>query len=473
MTLDTTSANERGIERLSTGSPQFDEILSGGIPKGSINILMGHPGTGKTIFAEQLVFHNANGGRPILYLTTLSEPLSKVITYLQGFSFYDEEKMLGSVVYEDIGEHIATQGPAYIVDHVREAIRDTGPQIIVIDSFKAIHELSDSPAHSRRIVAELGRFLSAYDATVFLVGEYAEEHIPRLPEFAVADGIIEFVRMGSAKRDERFVRISKLRGSAYAQGLHAFSISQDGIHVYPRLVTPDVPTGYRASMDRVSTGIEPLDGILAGGLWRGSTTLVVGPAGTGKTTLGLQFALAGVAAGERSLYVNFQENPTQLARTIRALGHDINDLHARGLAMLYFSPVELRIDSVVIELFDTIMRDGITRVVVDALGDLALRAGDRERFHDYLYSLCQHFTVSGVTALLTMEASQEGRSISTRDDARFSSMCDTIIELKLEIRTTPCRTLRVVKARGAAHDLRVHEMVIDAHGIAVTAPVTA
>ena len=457
-------------DRLSSGIRELDEILGGGFPTNSINIIMGHPGTGKTILAEQLAFHNATGDRPILYLTTLSEPLSKVIKYLQGFSFYDGEKLFGAVVYEDISEGIAHGGVAFLVERLRQAIRDIGPKLVIIDSFKVVHDLSPSIADLRRSISELAGVLSAYETTAFLVGEYSEEHIPAYPEFGIADGIVQFSRRGSSTRDERYLRVLKLRGSNYAEGLHAFRISRDGLHVYPRLVTPSIPDTYEAANDRVTTGVDGLDLLLGGGFWRGSTTLVTGRAGTGKTTIGLQFAIEGVARGERSLYINFQENPTQLARTIAALGVDVDELRQQGLFLHYESPVELRIDSIVVELFRRIREEKIGRVVIDAVGDLELAADGNDRFHDYMYSLCQHMIAVGTTTLMTMEVTPVVRDESLRHETRFSSMSDTLIDLGIEMNGSPRRTLRVVKARGIQHDLRVHEMEITSGGVQVKEP---
>ena len=467
MTKDAAAHTPLTFDRISTGIPALDEILGGGIPKNSINIIMGHPGTGKTILAEQLVFSNASADRPILYLTTLSEPLSKVITYLQGFSFYEADKLYSGVVYEDIGADLAAHGPQFIVERLREAIRDIGPKIIVIDSFKVVHDLTDSPGTMRRAISDIAGLLSAYDTTTILIGEYSEQQIQHLPEFAVADGIIELARRGSVKRDERFIRVFKMRGSAYAEGLHAFRIGPDGLEVYPRLVTPNVPVRYDFPRERVATGVPGLDGLFGGGLWRGSTALVAGAAGTGKTTLALQYAIAGVLAGEKSLYLNFQENPTQLGRTIAAIGHDVEDLQRRGLVLRYESPVEMRIDSTVMEVFRLVREQNVQRVAIDAVGDLALAAGDPERFHDYLYALCQHMIVNGATTLMTLEVPPDG--LTTAHDARFSSMTDVLIDLRLDVSGEPVRTVRIAKARSIAHDLGIHTMTIDSSGIRIDA----
>lgn len=455
------------LKRISTGHAEADEVLHGGFPEHSINVIMGEPGTGKTILAQQLLFHNAGGDRPVVYLSTLSEPLQKVLTYLQRFGFYEPEKMVDSVVYEDIGEEILERGVSYVFDHVSDLIRERNPRMLVIDSFRAVHDLTTAPDQMRRLSARLGGLLAAYDVTTFLVGEYADADVALFPEFAVADGILQLARRGSEKRDERYLRVLKLRGSGYEEGLHAFEITPQGLKVYPRLVTPPVPRRYSTAVERVETGVEGLDTVLGGGFLRGSTALVLGQGGTGKTTFGLAFALQGVRVGEPSLYLNFQENPTQLAQTIRRMGVDVEEVVGRGLHMMYASPVELKIDAVVVELFRAIRAHGIRRVVIDALGDIRLAALSGERFHDYLYSMVQHFAVSDVTAVLTLEAThdpaqREEEGIGTR----LSTLCDALISLGIEMAADPPRRkLRVVKARNIDHQLEPLSFSIRPGGI--------
>lgn len=450
-------------ERISSGNREADEILSGGFPKNSINIIMGQPGTGKTVFAEQLVFHNASDDRPILYITTLSEPASKVVKYLQLFSFFDEAKLGTAVHYEDIGARLAKEGIEALLPVVKEAIRTIAPKIIVIDSFKALHDLTPSVSELRRMLYALTGTLTAYETTVFLLGEYTDEHSRQLPEFAIADGVIQFLRSEGSMRDERFLRVVKLRGSGYLEGQHGFKISRDGLEVYPRLVSPDIPENYRPVEDRIAFGVPGLDPLIGGGLWRGSTTLLAGAAGAGKTTMALQFVLEGIKNDEACLYVNFQENPTQLARTLRNLGTDVEEARQRGLKLLYASPVELQIDSAIVTIFRRIKEENVKRVVVDAVGDLMTAASDPQRLHNFLYALIQHFTVSGVTSIMVYETSggvTEGSALG----GRFSYMSDNIILLALEIKDKIKRTLGIVKARGTAHDLSVHELEIVASG---------
>jgi circadian clock protein KaiC len=459
-----------GLKRVSTGQAELDEILNGGFPAHSINIIMGSPGTGKTILAQQTLFHNA-GDRPVVFMSTLSEPLSKVVTYLQRFSFYDESLMMNGVIYEDLGPELLEHGVERLVDRIGDVIRNIGPSILVIDSFKAVHDLTRNPLEMRRVAAGLGGLLAAYDVTTFLVGEYTTDAVGEFPEFAVADGIIQLGRIVSGKRDDRHLRVLKLRGSTYHEGSHAFSISEDGLRVFPRLVTPVVPGGYEDEPERIGTGTPGLDQLLNGGIWRASSLLVLGPAGSGKTTLGLGFVAEGAAVGEPSLYVNFQENPIQLSRTVRSLGIELARYEGKNLFFQYESPVEMQIDAVVVELFRMVEERGIRRVVLDALGDLALAAITTERFHDYLYSVVQRFASEGVTSLLTLEGHHGVEHARTTGLARYSTLSDAMVELDVRYDAVPPhRTIRVVKARGIGHPLEAVPMVIEAGGIRLDDP---
>jgi circadian clock protein KaiC len=223
-------------------------------------------------------------------------------------------------------------------------------------------------------------------------------------------------------------------------------------------------------MERISTGVRGLDAVVGGGLWRGSTTLVVGTAGTGKTTLGLEFALAGVRAGESALFLNLQESPTQLAQTIRALGADYDDFRTRGLALQYESPVELRIDALVVRLSRTVRERGVRRLVIDGLSELLWAAVSEQRFHDYVYALTQQFRAAGVTAILNMEASPQGHLEGSRQLSRVSALCDGLIVLENTAGADrEGRWIRVVKMRGNDHELGGRPFTITEGGIQVMA----
>lgn len=466
-TSDTARFKPTPLGRITSGSVQLDAILGGGFPSNSINMLMGEPGSGKTILAEALIFANASAeGRPILYLTTLSEPLEKVVRYLQQFSFYDDEKLMsGAIRYESLGEELAKNGISAVVPKLREVIKTMSPKIIVIDSFKAIHDLSTSLPEMRQMLYEVSGLLTAYEVTAFFLGEYSEDQIPSYPEFAVADAMVELARKKQGTRDERYLRVLKLRGSNYQEGLHAFRITEDGLHVFPRLTSPEIPLRYTANNERLSTGIAGLDKAMQGGVWAAGATLLEGPTGAGKTTLALQFILEGLKRGESGLYVNFQENPTQLARSIESLGWNFDEARKKGLHLLYASPVELQIDSILVQLFRTIKEHDIRRVVVDSIGDLIVAASDLNRLYSYLYALVQHFIARRVVCMMTLETTSSG---VVPMEGQISALTDAILRLGVELDGDKARrTLQIVKARGTNHDLDVQELRITSRGIEV------
>jgi circadian clock protein KaiC len=249
--------------------------------------------------------------------------------------------------------------------------------------------------------------------------------------------------------------------------MHAFSINAEGIDLYPRLLTPRIAPNYSPHVERVSSGITGLDEMIADGFWRGSTTLVAGPTGSGKTIIGLQFIREGALKGEQGLYVGLQENPTQLARTMQNLGwHPEKLLNGDGFELMYRSPVEVQLDSVTSELFNRVREGKIKRVVIDALGDLERSSIDRQRFADFIYALTQWFAQHNVTCLMAYELSNlfEVHSIS---DQEVSNMSDNILLLRFTTETDLGRTIRVLKTRGTAHDSSEHALEITEQGVVI------
>jgi circadian clock protein KaiC len=216
------------MERLRTGSEAGDRILDGGFPENSVNVVIGRPGTGKTVFAQTLAWRNTARPRPVLYCTTLAEPLSKLLRYLQELDFFDPTIVGSKILYEDLSEPLLRQGFTGLNSTLRDKIKERKPSILVIDSFRAAQELGGSDQDVQRTTSELIGLLSAYDVTSFLVGEYHEREMRTAPVFAAADGILELSRNLNGGRDERYLRVLKLRGSDYLSGLHPFHISSGG-----------------------------------------------------------------------------------------------------------------------------------------------------------------------------------------------------------------------------------------------------
>ncbi len=456
------------MERLRTGNGEIDEILGGGFPRNAIHVVMGAPGTGKTILAEQLCFANASPDRPILYLATFSEPLQKLVGFLQEFSFARPEKLGAEIVYEYVGEEVLA-APQTVPERVQALLTLHRPKIVVIDSFKALADLMPDRSAWRRTLDAITGMLTAYDTTTFWVGEYTADMTSDLPEFAVADGIVDLTREERGSRDERFLRVLKLRGSGFLAGHHAIRLGRDGIEAFRRFTTPVAPPAYHPTFERLRSGISGLDVMVATGWLRGTTTLVVGPSGAGKTSLGMHFLMAGVEDGEPGLLASFQESPTQLVRMMTHLGWQPEKVLGPGkLDHFYTSPVELQIDTVANEIVRRIERNGVKRVVVDAASDLEKGAPDVHRYREFLYSLTQMFAVRNVTAMLLVEGAGVFAGHAGITGYEVSYLSDNILVLEVLLGDDLTRTIRVLKSRGSEHDGRRHALRIGRDGIAVS-----
>jgi circadian clock protein KaiC len=454
------------MERLTTGNGEVDQILVGGFPKNAIHIIMGAPGTGKTILAEQVCFANASPGRPVLYVATFSEPLQKLIGFLQEFSFTKPEQLGTEIIYEYIGEDVLT-APESIPQRLQALLTLHRPKIMVIDSFKSLADLMPERSSWRRTLDAITGMLTAYDTTAFWVGEYMADMMSDLPEFAVADGIVDLTRAERGSRDERYLRVLKLRGSGFLAGHHAVLLGPGGIEAFRRFITPATPPDYRPVLERLKSGISGLDEMIAMGWLRGTATLVTGPSGAGKTSLGMQFLRAGVDEGEPGLLASFQESPTQLVRMMTSLGWDPRTLLGPGkLDHYYTSPVELQIDTVASEIVRRIGNDGVKRVVIDAVSDLEKASADPLRYRDLLYSLTQMFAAHNVTSMILVETlgPNTGHGITGYE---VSYMSDNILSLEVLLGEDLTRTIRILKSRGSEHDGRRHRLRITRSGVAV------
>jgi circadian clock protein KaiC len=456
------------VERISTNDPGLNRVLGGGLPADTITVLGGLPGTGKTLLAQQIAFANATPRAKALYLITVSEPYGKLLRYCQELTFCDMDKIGTSVVYEDLGEVLQSGDTPAVVERIIDLVEEHTPRLLVIDSFKAIRDLAETPASFRRALYHLAGYLTALSCTTVLVGEYTENSLEESPEFAVADGVIMLANRRAGVRDERSLRVAKLRGSDYLPGEHALTLGADGARAYPRLGTPTAPATYQVKQARCSTGIAGLDEQLGGGLLCGTATMVAGEAGTGKTITGLHFLMSGVAQGQPGVYVSFQEDPNQLASIAAGFGWNIVDYQQRGLLeMLYASPVELSVDVHAQAIFSAVDRIGARRVVVDSVADLALNTTDTNRVDAYVYSLVQIFKNQGITTLLTNEVPELFGPVALSKQG-ITHIADTVILLRyVETKHDVKRAMCVVKARGLRHSTTVREFRITDTGIEV------
>jgi circadian clock protein KaiC len=456
------------MERLSTGNARLDEVLGGGLVLDAITLVVGAPGTGKTILAEQCLFANATPARPGLYLSTVSEPFDKLLRYGQALEFFDAAQLNRSVFYDDLGDAVHHGGLPAVLERLDALIKGHQPGILVIDSFKALRTFAAEEAEFRRFLHDLAGRLSVLAVSSLWVGEYGFDEATGAPEFAVADGVIALETRRSAERSIRYLSVRKLRGSNFLSGDHVYRITAGGLVVFPRLADlRDNGAAYPAVSGRLSTGIAALDEALEEGYWSGSTTLIAGPSGAGKSLMGLHFVFAGAAHDEPGIFVTLQENRTQLARVIGRFGWSIDD---PNVTIMDQSPVDLYVDELVYELLDRIHEVGARRLVVDSLNDLIVAAPDPMRLREFLYSLVQRCARLGVSLMFTYETMELFR-ITRLSELGMSHIADNVVLLQ-HVQDGPQmkRALSVLKSRGSMNSAVISEFNISTDGITLGKP---
>ncbi len=453
------------IARLPTHVPGLDAILHGGLPMNSTILISGAPGTGKTTLANQILFHNAGAEMPALFISTVSEPQPRLLQYIQQYRFFDIDKIGSAIQFEELGSHLLEKNGDSAIRRIEELVIRYQPRLLVVDSFRSLLDLSEHHAATRRAIFRLASMLTSMPCTTLLVGEYQRAELSTTIESTIVDGIISLDNQPIDLRDLRSLRVVKLRGSNYDAGEHSLEITEEGLRVYPRFRTPETPRHYDVSQQRVPLGIPGFDDrLLPGGLLQGTTTLVGGDPGIGKTVTALHFLLNGAAQGESSLYISFQEDPRQLRSIAENFGLSPSVQEERGTFHLaYTSPVELDLDKHAYVMLETIKRTRARRVVIDSISDLQAAAHrGHSRFFDFVYSLVQWFKDYGITAMLTAEMGSIFASELTLTGRGVSHIADNILLMRYtEIDGEIRRALTMLSARGSSHSQKVFEYLID------------
>lgn len=449
-------------DRLLSGHEPLDDVLGGGLPANAISLVMGRPGTGKTMLAQQYAFRNGRPERPAVYLSTVSEPLDKIVRFGQSLAFFDTAAIGTSVFYEDLGRTVNQDGLAGVTEQLTRILRERHPGLIVIDSFKALQAFAADYAEFRKFLHDFAGRLGAFPVASFWVGEYEDAEVASMAEFAVADAILNLTSERVGQREARFLQVKKLRGSAFRSGQHAYRLTANGMRLFPRLADVPVSQEYTLGDTRLSSGITALDDMLADGYWPGASTLIAGPSGSGKTLMGLHFVMNGARQGEPGVIATLQENPTQLERVLAGFGWSLQE---PNLEVMYRSPVDIYIDEWVYDLLDTVERIKARRVLIDSLADLRVAAADEIRFHEFIYSIVQRFSRQGVSVLMTSEIAQLYGADYISDTA-FSPLADNVVMLSYRREPdTISRAMTVIKTRASRHDPTVRAFVIGPQGI--------
>jgi circadian clock protein KaiC len=464
-----------GLPKLPSGVPGLDEVLGGGFPEYSFNIVAGEPGSGKTTLVHQMLFANASDSRPALYFAALGESPLKMLRYQQQLSFFDAAKVGTAIRYVDLGDHIRKGDFAALLQVITEHVREAAPSVVVVDSFRSALAAS-SPAGEyelRRFLQDLAMQLASWQVTTFLVGEYDESEVQGNPLFTICDGLVWLFQARERNAVVRKLLVKKVRGQAQAPGIHTFRITPDGLRVFARTQRRPLNERRVHGQGRLSTGVEGLDEMMNGGIPRGDTVLLAGPTGVGKSLLSTHCIVEGLRRGEPAVVALFEEHPDDYVRRATEIGLDLRDAIASGqLRLVYLRAIDLSVDETIYELRSAIEAVGATRFVVDSLTalELALAPSHAEEFREALFRMVNALPGGGVTSILIVEVTESFRDLRFSPHA-VSFMAEDIIMLRyVELHGELRKLAAVVKMRRSAHVRELREYEIRQGGLAVLAP---
>ena len=464
------------IRRLPTGVPGLDEILGGGLPEYSFNIIAGGPGCGKTTLAHQIMFANATPERPALYFTVLGEPAVKMLRYQQQYTFFDPSKLDAAIRFINLSQLVLENNLSAVLSTIINEVEGSDARIVVVDSFRTVVRKSQVDASEMELqgfVQRLALHLTSWQATSFLIGEYATDEVRDNPVFTVADGLFWLHQTVEQNSVVRKLHVVKLRGQSFVPGLHTLRITGAGVQTFPRTFGLAVESGHVIGKRRISIGVPRLDEIMGGGIPEGDSLLVAGPSGVGKSVLGTQFIAEGLRHDEPGVIAVFEELPAEYALRARAFGIDLDRPQEQGkLRIIYIRPLDLSVDEVVHEIVSAVHATRARRVVLDSLVglEMALSPGFRHEFRESLYRMVEALTRLGVTVLSTVEI-EDTFDAFRLSNFNVSFLADDILRLRyVSINGQLRKMLLVVKLRRGPHSIDMWEFSITKKGIVLGEP---
>jgi circadian clock protein KaiC len=464
------------IRRLPTGVRGLDEVLGGGLPEFSFNIIAGAPGCGKTTLAHQILFANATAAKPALYFTVLGEPALKMMRYQQQYSFFDPAKANKTIRFIDLSDAVVNEDLGSVLDLIMAAVESTQPSMVVVDSFRTMARKVPAGTGDMQLqsfVQRLAIFLTSVQATTFLIGEYTESEQQDNPVFTVADGLFWLSQNTERNSVVRKLQVMKLRGQESVPGRHTVRITRDGMQAFSRTLGMVSKVEKPATQRRLSTGIAELDMMLGGGILEGDSVLVSGPSGTGKSAIATHFLAEGIRQGEPGLAAVFEERPLGYTKRAAGLGLDLRKPQKQGLLeLLYLRPLDLSVDETMQEILDAVKRLKAKRLVIDSLVgfEMALAPGFRDDFRESLYRMIAALTGAGVTIMTTVEIEDSFTKFEF-SHYTISFLTDDIIRMRyVEIDSQLRKVIAVVKMRGGNHSKDIREYVITDKGVVIIGP---
>ncbi len=458
-----------------TGIPGLDTILGGGLPANRLYLLKGHPGTGKTTLALQYLLQGETRGERGLYVT-LSETTDEIHAVAESHGWE-----LGNLAVFELSafEHQLAEEERNTVFHTSEIelsdmtgillkkVKEVDPERVVIDSLSEIRLLSDTPLRFRRQMLSLKHFFAGLKITVLMLdddtGSRSDLHVQ-----SIAHGVITLAKMeADYGADRRRIKVDKLRGVNFVSGFHDARIVPGGVQVFPRLVAAEHKGVFQDGF--AASGVAELDALLGGGLDRGTSCLILGPAGTGKSTLTLQFATEAARRGEKVCTYIFEENVRTMKGRARSVGLPVDEFIEKGLLdFKAVDPGQLTPGQFVNQVRAAV-ENGTRVVVLDSLNGY-LQAMPSVKFLEIqLHELFGFLANRGVVTIITL--AQHGVVGHMNSPIDLTYLADSVVLLRYFEESGQMRkAVAVVKKRIGAHENTIRELQLSAHGIRVGAP---
>ncbi|MGN6319695.1 ATPase domain-containing protein [Trinickia sp.] len=459
-----------------TGVPGLDDILIGGLAEGNIFLLEGAPGTGKTTIALRFLITGAQAGERGLYVT-LSETEKELRNGAasHGWRLGDHVDVFEVVPPESLLDADQQQSLLYSSDlelgettrSILSAFERVRPKRIVLDSLSEIRLLAQSSLRYRRQILAFKHYFSRNGATVLLLDDLSSEATDKTVH-SIAHGVIKLEELSpDYGAERRRLKVTKYRGRQFRGGYHDFAIRTGGVAVFPRLVAAEHRT--RIGRGSVSSGVPELDALLGGGIERGSSTLVIGPSGTGKSTFSLQFISAALARGEKAALFVFDEELGLLFDRTRQMGFDLEaardagNLHVEQVDAAELSPGEFAH-----RVRNCVDRAQAATVVIDSLNGYQSAMPEENALVLHIHELLQYLNRRGASTFLTV--AQHGLVGDMKAPVDVTYLADTVILLRyFEARGRVRRAVSVIKKRTGRHEETIREYRIGESGLTVGA----
>jgi len=467
------------LARLATGNDGLDSILEGGFPANRLYLVEGDPGTGKTTLALKFLLEGVAAGEPVLYVT-LSETKEELISVadshgwsLDGVNIYElipsEESLKTETQYTIFHPSEVELGET--TSAVLEEVERIKPRRVVFDSLSEMRLLARDPLRYRRQILGLKQYFSGRQCTVVLLDDRTST-LGDLQVQSIAHGVLELEHMAlEYGAERRRLRVVKLRGSRYRGGYHDFNIETSGIAVYPRLIAAEHRVEF--TREAVTSGVREMDALLGGGLDRGTSTLILGPAGSGKSSIAAQFVAAAAERGEHAASFLFDEGRDTYLSRAAGLGKDMREqVEAGQLSVQQVDPAELSPGEFAHRVRSSVVHDGARIVVIDSLNGYLQSMPDERFLTVQMHELLTYLNQQGVVTILVMaQHGFMGSNMNSPVDVSY--LADAVLMLRFfEAAGAVRRAISVVKKRTGFHENTIREMRLSSEGVTVGDPLS-